>query len=147
MSMRRPIDLVLTQDFDEDRESLWQSLTDSTTLADWLMPNTFRPVVGAAFELRAGPEDTDCGGTVRCRVLTLEPPHLMVWSWMEEGIGSPTAVSFTLTERGTGCRLAIRHRGLASAPEEESFRQGWQEKCAAFARRVGSKGDDHARSA
>ncbi|WP_420345437.1 SRPBCC family protein [Pelagibius sp.] len=147
MSRRRPMDLVLTQDFDQDRESLWRSLTDSAALADWLMPNTFRPVVGATFELRAGPEDTDCGGTVRCRVLTLEPPHLMVWSWIEDGTGSPTAVSFTLTERGTGCRLAIRHRGLASTPEEESFRQGWLQKCAALEQHLGNKGGEHARSA
>jgi uncharacterized protein YndB with AHSA1/START domain len=55
-------------------ERVWQALTDSAALTEWLMPNDFLPVVGHQFTFRAPPQPW-FDGLVRCEVLTVDPPH------------------------------------------------------------------------
>src|SRR5205814_4001247 len=54
----------------QPRERVWQAITDSATLAEWMFPNDFKPRVGHHFTFRVpgNPRMVD-GLVVRCEVL------------------------------------------------------------------------------
>lgn len=83
--------------FDVPAKTLWRALTESDLLAIWLMPNDFRPEVGHEFTLITDPAPM-FDGTVHCKVLEIDEPRRMRWSWR----GGPidTLVTFTVTELG-----------------------------------------------
>lgn len=87
---------------DRPIDRVWTALTDSRVLARWLMDNDFVPVAGRAFTLRAPATDT-WRGWIDGKVLELDPPHRMVWSW------DSTVVVFELVPHGTGTRLVLQH--------------------------------------
>jgi uncharacterized protein YndB with AHSA1/START domain len=91
-------------------ERVWAALTDPEALGLWLMPNDFRPVVGHEFTFRTKP-GPGFDGIVRCRVLELEPPSRMAWSWR----GGPvdTVVRFELEPVEGGTRLRFEQSGFA----------------------------------
>lgn len=103
-------ELALEAVFDRAIERVWHSLTDSGMLARWLMDNDFVPVSGRAFTLRA-PATDSWRGWIECRVIEIDPPHRMVWSWSSGRGDVPTRVVFELTPHGTGTRLVLRHDG------------------------------------
>lgn len=51
-------------------QKVWNAVATSEGLAAWFMPNDFRPVVGHAFHLDAGPY-----GKSPCKVMEVDPPH------------------------------------------------------------------------
>ena len=96
-------DMLVTAVYRHPRERVWTALTSSAALAEWFMPNDFEPEVGRGFTFRTEPAP-GFDGVVHCRVLELDPPARMVWSWA----GGPieTTVTFTLEElRDGGTRL------------------------------------------
>ncbi|MBL8745930.1 MAG: SRPBCC domain-containing protein [Phycisphaerae bacterium] len=114
-------------------ERVWVALTDPRALAEWLMPNTFRPVLGHEFEFRYDVQPFCGSGRTVCRVLEIDAPRRMVWSWTnvprDPGQPMPPAmrVEWTLTRERNGTRLVLVHSGL----EHESWfvglmmRFGW----------------------
>ena len=108
-------------------QAVWQALTDSATLARWLMPNDFEPRVGKRFTLV-----TDCAasweGNVACEVLELVPGERMVWSWQTRGMEHPTRVTFELSPSGSGTRLRLRHVGEADEVVARDLEGGWPTK-------------------
>lgn len=90
-------------------EQVWVALTDSEALADWLMPNDFRPVVGHRFNFRTKPAP-GFDGVVHCEVLTLDPPKRIAFSW--KGGGIDTVVSFDLAPVGNGTRVVMEQAGF-----------------------------------
>lgn len=107
-------------------ERVWVALTDPRALAEWLMPNTFRPVLGHEFEFRYDPMPGCGSGRTVCKVLEIEPPRRMVWSWTNctpsERVPSKPAmrITWTLTPEHGGTRLVLEHAGL----EHESWMIG-----------------------
>jgi uncharacterized protein YndB with AHSA1/START domain len=84
---------------------VWRALTSREALAVWLMANDFVPEPGHRFTFTTRPAP-GFDGIVHCRVLEIDAPARMVWSWR----GGPvdTTVTFTLTAQGperTGIRL------------------------------------------
>src|SRR6185437_4413393 len=73
-------DIDATVEYPYPPERVWAALTSSEALAAWLMPNDFVAEVGHDFTLRTKPAP-GFDGIVRCRVLELDPPARMVWSW------------------------------------------------------------------
>jgi uncharacterized protein YndB with AHSA1/START domain len=103
-------DILVTAKYRHPRERVWAALTDPAALAEWLMPNDFAPVVGREFTFRTKPAP-GFDGVVHCRVLEMEPPERMVWSW--NGGPIETTVTFTLEELGDGAtRLQARQVGF-----------------------------------
>ena len=103
-------DLLVTAVYQHPRERVWAALTSSAALAEWFMPNDFQPEVGRDFTFRTDPAP-GFDGIVRCRVLGMEPPDRMVWSWA----GGPieTTVTFTLEDLGEGrTRLRVHQLGF-----------------------------------
>lgn len=97
--------------FPQSREDVWRALTDSVTLAEWLMPNDFEPRVGHRFTFRTQPNpQAGFDGIVRCEVLECAPPSRLAYSWAGGGIG--TRVSYRLEPEGDGTRVFFEHSGF-----------------------------------
>ena len=105
-SIRR--ELTLPQPPDE----VWQALTDSAVLAEWMYPNDFEPRVGHQFTFRvpANPQ-ADFDGTVRCQVLACAPPGELAYSWTA-GAVADTRVDYRLRPDGSGTALHFEHSGF-----------------------------------
>lgn len=103
---------------------VWQALTTSAALADWMYPNDFQPIVGHRFTFRVPPKPSVGfeGLTVRCQVLECDPPcqnaagencgGRLVFSWSVSGPVENTQVSFRLEPDGNGTRLFFEHAGF-----------------------------------
>jgi uncharacterized protein YndB with AHSA1/START domain len=99
----------------QSREQVWEAITDSATLAEWMFPNDFTPRVGHRFTFRVpgNPKQNFDGLTVQCEVLTCESPNLLVFSWSAGGPVENTQVSFRLEPDGDGgTRLFFEHSGF-----------------------------------
>lgn len=93
-------------------EVVWVALTDPLALAEWLMPSTFKPVLGHTFRFQCDPCFPPFENYTDCKVVELEPCRRMVWEWqMRTKPGKPLAqpflVSFTLTPERGGTRLVL----------------------------------------
>lgn len=105
---------------------VWRALTESALIAEWLMPNDFKPEVGHTFTMRTKP-GPGFDGVVNAEVLELEPEQRMVWKW----VGGPidTTVEFTLEPEGDGTRLTVRQaefRGFKAKAVSAILYLGWR---------------------
>ena len=104
-------------------EAVWEALTDSASISEWLMQTTeFQPVVGTRFRMKTDRLSPD--GWVRAEVLELDPPRRMVWAWSVDA-GAPTTVTFELTPEGDGTRLRLTHVGEIDPVPGGMLRDGW----------------------
>lgn len=91
-------------------EKIWRALTDPKILAQWLMPNNFKPELGHEFEFRSKPVG-GWDGIARCKVLEIDPPRHLVYSWGSNKIA--TVVRFTLDPEDGGTWLRFEQTGFA----------------------------------
>jgi uncharacterized protein YndB with AHSA1/START domain len=114
----------------QPREKVWQALTDSAALAEWMYPNDFEPRVGQRFTFRVPPNPkAGFDGIVRCEVLECQPPSRLTYSW-SAGAVVDTRVSYLLEPDGAGTRLVFEHSGFDMSQPwgEQAFRGaefGW----------------------
>lgn len=98
-------------------ETVWVALTDPHALAEWLMPNDFKPQLGHEFTFRTDPAP-GCGeGLTICKVLEIDPPWTLTLSWQHGPTKKsrefpPMRVEFSLTPVGEGTRLELVQTGL-----------------------------------
>jgi uncharacterized protein YndB with AHSA1/START domain len=95
-------------------ERVWQAITDSAELSQWLMPNDFQPRLGHKFQFRSRPAP-GWDGVVNCEVIELDPPRRLAYTWRSSKLD--TVVSFTLEPAPGGTRLHLEHKGFAGASE------------------------------
>lgn len=100
--------------FPQPREQVWQAITDSALLAEWMFPNDFEPRVGHhfTFQVPANPKMNFEGLVVRCEVLECDPPRQLTFSWSAGGPVENTTVSFRLEPDGNGTRVFFEHAGF-----------------------------------
>ncbi len=103
-------DILLRETYPHGRDRVWTCLTDPDLLAEWLMPNDFRPVLGHEFTFRTQPRP-GFDGVVRSRVVEIAPPERLVITWAGGGID--TVVSFTLTEVPGGTQVELQQSGFS----------------------------------
>jgi uncharacterized protein YndB with AHSA1/START domain len=98
----------------QPREQVWQAISTSAALAEWMYPNDFEPRVGHNFTFRVPPKPQVGfdGLTVHCEVLECDPPSRLVFSWAAGGPVTDTRVSFQLEPHGDGTRLLFEHSGF-----------------------------------
>jgi uncharacterized protein YndB with AHSA1/START domain len=89
---------------------VWRWLADRDAMAQWLMPNDFEPRVGHQFTFRTKPAP-GFDGIVHCRVLEVDPPRRLAFTWAGGGID--TVVTFTLEADGSGTVLRLTHAGFS----------------------------------
>lgn len=111
-------------------ERVWAALTDPAALSQWLMPTDFRPEVGHRFRFTTKPYP-GFDGTVNCRVLTVEEPKLLEYSWSGGGL-EDTRVTFRLEARGPETVLHFTHAGFNGFFNQLVTRRilasGWRKK-------------------
>ena len=111
--------IVKVRDLAVPPEKVWRALTESHLLREWLMDNTFRPVVGHRFDLTAD------WGSISCQVLAVEAARLLSYSWDAHGLES--TVTWTLAKTPTGTRLTMEQIGFK--PDQTAAyrgaRDGW----------------------
>ena len=102
---------------DHTPETVWEYLTESDLIAQWLMPNDFKPIVGHKFQFRTNPRiKVGFDGIVYCEVLEVRPHQKLSYSW--KGGPAPgkitlnSVVIWTLTPTATGTRLQLQQNGF-----------------------------------
>jgi uncharacterized protein YndB with AHSA1/START domain len=113
-------------------EAVWQALTDPRALAEWAFPNDFRPEAGRDFRFQVDPMGP-YSGLMECRVLEIDPPRRMVWSWVnvpkKPGATrpAPMRLTWTITPEAAGSRLTLVQEGMEvmSFLDRISMRFGW----------------------
>jgi len=122
-------DITLERTYPHPPERVWQALTDSAALAEWLMPNDFEPRVGHRFQFRAKPMP-GWRGFVECEVTEVEAPRRLVYTWLGDADWqAPTTVCWTLEPIETGTRLRLEHTNLQDPWGQElhaMLSQGWK---------------------
>jgi uncharacterized protein YndB with AHSA1/START domain len=101
-------------------EKIWRALTQPHLIEEWLMKNDFTAVVGHSFSLRGD------WGSVDCRLLAIEPPRTLSYSWAANGL--ETIVTWTLTPSGTGTHLRMEQAGFRPDQQQayQGAKYGWQ---------------------
>jgi len=83
---------------------VWRALTEPHLMADWLMSTDFEPKLGHRFKLKAD------WGEVSCKVVELDPPHRLAYSW--DAMGLESTVIWTLTPSGEQTMLRMVQTGF-----------------------------------
>lgn len=106
-------DVSLEFQFTSSIAQVWNALTDSDTLAKWIMNNDFKPVVGHKFQFTTTPSEW-WNGIVDCEVLKVDEPHTLSYTWASAG--ETTTVTWTLKEGSDGTvQLNLDQSGFSEA--------------------------------
>jgi uncharacterized protein YndB with AHSA1/START domain len=92
---------------------VWQVLTGQGLVEQWLGCMGYKDEIGTIFYMQqdSGKRTSgDITGATHCELLTLDPPHLMVFSWYYPDMPK-TEVRITLQASGAGTRVSLVHAG------------------------------------
>ena len=122
-------DIRIVQTYPFPPEQIWRALTDSASLAEWLMPNDFEPRVGHRFQFRSTPMP-GWRGFVECEVIEIEAPRRLAYTWRGDADWKePTIVRWTLEPIAGGTQLLLEHTNLQEPWGRElqaMLGQGWK---------------------
>ena len=118
--------------FPNPQAQVWEYITDPELIAQWLMPSEFKPVVGHEFTFKApAMPDMDFDGIFYCKVLEVDPPTQLSYSWKfgpGNGTLNSSVVQWTLSPKDGGTQLELLHRGFEGhnfIAMFESMSEGW----------------------
>lgn len=127
--------LEFSETYPHPADAVWRALTDRDALGRWLMETDFVAERGRAFTMWC---DDGAGGTdtYDCKVLDIDPPRRMVWSWRlaDRSKEPPTTVEFRIEEVEGGTRVTITHSGDRDQATIDRFRSGWPWKLEGLAK-------------
>jgi uncharacterized protein YndB with AHSA1/START domain len=103
--------LVIERVLPHSAEKVWRALTESGLLAQWMMKNDFKPVVGHRFQFRADPVD-NWNVVLDCKVLAVDPPLRLSYIWSPSPDGPQMVVLLTLTATAGGTHLRMEQSGI-----------------------------------
>ena len=105
--------ITLERTYPHPVAKVWRALTDPELVSQWLMPTDLVAEEGREFTFRTKPYP-GFDGTVRCRVLRVDVPRELVFSWSGGGL-QDTEVSFRLEalDGGAATRLHFAHTGFS----------------------------------
>jgi len=117
--------LVIERVYPHAPEKLWRALTESRLLAEWLLSNSFEPIVGRNFQFRREPMP-HWNGVIDCKVLVVESLKRLSYTW--EAMGLEMVVNWTLTPADGGTHLRMEQSGFASEQDRayKGAKYGWQ---------------------
>ncbi len=112
-------------------ERVWSYLTDSELRRKWLAAGPMQLEKGAAFELTwrndeltdppgARPEGFGDEHHMKSRIIEVDPPRRLVFSWYESG-----EITFELKPAGDRVLLTVTHKGLGERPMRLMVSAGW----------------------
>jgi uncharacterized protein YndB with AHSA1/START domain len=116
---KAPVTVRKEQVYAHPPEHVWVALTDPRAIAEWMMPNDFKPVVGHKFTLKVDPVPIPGALThAACEVLEVDRPRRLSYSMRDLSLKDPRQrevvqkITFTLEPAGAGTRLTLLHEGL-----------------------------------
>ena len=115
-------------DLQHSPQKVWRAVTDPALLSQWLLPVVGLELEpGAAFTFKA-PTFPGWDGVVSCRVLEIEAPKKLSYTWVVGGMNLDTVVTFTLTPTASGTRLSLVQSGFKPAQKQNfgGARYGWK---------------------
>ena len=119
--------LAFEIDLKHSPQKVWRALTEPALLKDWLLPVTgLKLELGAAFTFQTQAFQ-DWDGTVRCRMLEIEPLQKLRYAWAVGEMELDTVLTFTLSPIEAGTRLSIVQSGF-KPHQKQAFggaRYGW----------------------
>lgn len=95
-------------------EKVWRALTQPQLLAEWLMKTDFAPEPGRSFTF------TGEWGSVDCKLLEIDEPRRLAYTW--DALGIESVVTWTLTPTASGTHLTMEQTGFR--PDQEQAFQG-----------------------
>ena len=122
------LSVVVEREIASPPEKIWRALTQPHLIAEWLMKNDFKPVIGHRFNLRG-----DWGGVLDCEVLAIEPNQTLSYTWDfandNAAFDMKSVVTFTLTPTSTGTHLRVEQKGFRPDQKQAygGARHGWQQ--------------------
>jgi uncharacterized protein YndB with AHSA1/START domain len=130
--------------------TVWEYLVDPELRGRWFMPGKFEPHVGGAIGLSMQHDnlsDGDVpmpakyapynGNSWEERILALDPPHLLAFTWDD---GKSGDVTIELAEEGDRTRLVLTHRNIPNRDGAINFGGGWHSHLAALEKRLRGEG-------
>ncbi len=117
-------------------ETVWEYLTDPALMSQWLMKSDFQPVLGHEFQFRTGGKpNLNFDGIFYCKVLDIEPPITLSYSWNcgpgEGKITLESVVTWRLEPKDKGTEVFLDHRGFHLDENLDMYHglmHGWIEK-------------------
>jgi len=123
MSLKLSLDFQYTSTI----EKVWAALTDSEKLAQWVLPNDFKPIVGQRFQFRAEPNEW-WDGLIEGEVLIVDPPNQLSYTWASAG--EQHTVVWTVQDVGDGkVNLHLDQTGFSNPQGLEGAKYGWSAWC------------------
>jgi len=130
--------------FSHAPEVVWEYLTTSELMTQWLMPNDFQPIVGHDFQFRTQPlPNFGFDGIVYCKVLEIIPYKKLTYSWKggpgDGQITLDSIVVWTLVAKDNGTELSLDHSGfkeMENAPFYSIMNDGWYKIIRKIAERI-----------
>ena len=126
-------------------QAVWDYLTIPELMAQWLMPNDFKPIIGHEFQFRTNPHpDVDFDGVFYCKVLEITPCKTLSYSWKfgpGDGTLQYSVVNWTLTEKDNGTELLLVHNNFErdDTPIFASMNNGWLQNINKILRLINEK--------
>lgn len=120
-------DLRFERFYPHPPQRVWQALTDSQMMAQWLMENDFQAAVGHRFRFLTDPAP-GFDGILYCEVRLIDPPYRLVYTFRGGQLTRDTLVTWTLTPQEGGTLLVLEHTGftgLSEAAIADILSQGW----------------------
>nr|WP_051321978.1 SRPBCC domain-containing protein [Alicyclobacillus contaminans] len=103
---------------------VWAAFTNSSTLAKWLYPNDFKPVVGHKFQFRAEPTQW-WDGIIDCEVIAVDEPHRLSYTWVSGGENTTVTWTFKQADDGT-THVHLEQTGFQAEQAFHGALYGWQ---------------------
>jgi uncharacterized protein YndB with AHSA1/START domain len=115
-------EIAHTYFFRQSPGEVWEYLTRSELIEQWLMKTDFQPVVGHQFRFA-------CNNITDCEVLEVIPNKLLSYSWKVKNENEETTVdskvTWTLSEVEGGTKLHLQHGGFTLLEDTLSHNSGW----------------------
>jgi len=133
--------------YPQSPEVVWGYLTVPELMAQWLMPNDFKPVLGHEFQFRTKPMPAlDFDGIIYCKVLEINPFKTLVYSWQfgpGDGTLHDSVVNWTLTGKDNGTELLLIHNGFdrTDTPIFAAMNAGWLQNINKILQLINAKTD------
>ena len=128
MSKPETLSVVVEREIHHTPEKIWRALTQPHLIAEWLMKNDFKPVMGHRFNFRA---DYLPNGVLDCEVLAIVPNKKLSYTWGSTSDNPAFAVknvvTWTLTPTNTGTHLRVEQSGFRTDQQQayQGAKWGW----------------------
>jgi uncharacterized protein YndB with AHSA1/START domain len=110
-------DIRITRHYPDPPARVWRALTDPDLVPKWTAtgrggrPEGFSPEVGTHFRFVGRPVP-GWRGIVECKVLEVDEPTLLRYSWVGDEDGDATEVTYRVEADAGGTRFTYLHTGF-----------------------------------